>query len=846
MMTSAKTPAAQFANAVDFFFGHNPSNPYWTLVALAMRKVGHLEIVESIPEEDGVLILDENAPFCPQIGLASEMHVVCRPSEPDRIKDILAIFRANEVHMNGGSIFSRTQWERSILLNFASTLIKLDDKWLSDNFDKCFAVLVRRAFANSRLEEFIQPGGLVKVLGHIVETIAPNAKVVYNPFSGMSSYALHIPNGAIYYGEEINSLVAAIANLRLYVKRINGVVYNINAVNEHDYDADLIVSTPPFGLRVRPSDVQFPLERVFTAESLVLRKCLKRSIPAVIVVPRGFNFRKDSASSVRQELIESWNLDMIINLPERIFSNTAIGTTIYVLNPKHGHKGYVRFIDATKTFSNDFHIRILDTESIINTIDNGGDKSKLVSIDAIRENEYNLSPERYFSEDIFVPAGMTLKKMSELGDIIQAPVSTIHGDGKLVNFSVLKNPNPIKIYRPKDFENVEIPMSRHLSLIHSGLLFFGGRGNLGICISTEGETLYTYSDYINFVPDETVVLPQYLLIQFQEEYVREQLPGTTVGCMPIDVFLNIRVLLLPLEAQKRVVEEYQERLIAELGLEVSNLRTQQANEFERNMHVRKHALKQILNEVVPATRRVATFIDSHDGDFRKTDIIAARSNATLNDYTQKLYRNVEKIQRLVSSLTDDVFDDKTNKKIYSKAETFDFSQFMASYSQRKITGDKYRLIFLGESNLYDDEMEIPMDLKPGEKSILSAPTLTAHMSPTEMETVLDNLIANATEHGFTDKSRQDSLYYCVKVLFRNVLDKDRNMLEVRVMNNGAKLPVGMSSDKVFTWGIGRGTGLGSWQVKNIIEHYGGSVEFIQYDDAPDGYNIEYRILIPMS
>lgn len=844
MMTSSKTFTSQFSNAVDYFFGHNPSNPYWALVVLAMRKVGKLEIVEEVLDKEGVVVLDENTAY--YRGEEPDAHIVCHPNNPERIDGILETFRKFESHIQTGSIFFRNQWDRNILLSFASSLIELDDQWLSDNFDKCFAVLVRRAFANTHLDDFIQPGDLVKVLGHIVKAIAPNAKVVYNPFSGMSSYALHIPEGATYIGEEINTLVAAIANLRLYVNGINGTVHNINAVNDHDYNADLIVSTPPFGLRVRPSDVQFPLERVFTAEALVLKKSLKRSIPAVVVVPRGFNIQRDSALSVRQELIESGILDMIINLPEKIFSNTAIGTSIYVLNPNHNHKGYVRFIDASKLYSGDIHIRLLDTDAIFATIDNGGDKSKLVSVNEIRDNDYNLSPERYFSEDIVVPEGMVLKKISELGEIIQVKATTIPSEGKFVNFSVLKNPNPIKIYRPKDFENVEIPMNRHLNLIRSGLLFFGGRGNLGICVSTEGDTLYTYSDYINFAPDEDAVLPQYLLIQLQEEYVREQLLGTTIGRMPIDVFLNIRVLLPSLDAQKRVVEEYQERLISGLGLEVSNLKTQQANEFERNMHLRKHALKQILNEVVPATRRVAAFIDSQDGDFRKTDIIAARSKATLNDYTQKLYRNVEKIQRLVSSLTDDVFDDKTNKKIYQEAETFDFSQFMASYSQRKITGDKYRLIFLGESNLYDAEMEIPTESKPGEKFILSSPTLTAHISPTEMETVLDNLIANATEHGFTDKSRQDSLYYCVKVLFRNVLDKDRNMLEVRVMNNGATLPVGMSPDKVFTWGIGRGTGLGSWQVKNIIEYYGGSVEFIQYDDAPDGYNIEYRILIPMA
>lgn len=845
MMTSSKTSAAQFSNAVDFFFGHNPSNPYWALVALAMRKEGHLEIVEHLPKDTGVLVLDENSPYFPQKGFDREMHVVCRPFAPDRIEDILNTFREYEVHDKGTSIF-RNQWERSILLNFASTLINLDEQWLSNNFDKCFAVLIRRVFADSHLEQFIQPGDLVKVLGHIVKAIAPKAKVVYNPFSGMSSYALHIPNGATYIGEEINTLVAAVAKLRLYVNGISGTVYNVNAINDNDYDSDLIVSTPPFGIRVRPCDVQFPLERVFTTEALVLRKCLKRSLPAVVVVPSGFNYRNDSALSVRQELVESGNLDMIINLPEKIFTNTAIGTSIYVLNPNHNHNEYVRFIDATKSYSDDFHIRILDTQAIITTIDNDGEKSKLVSLDTIKENDYSLSPERYFSEDISVPEGMKLMKMSDLGEIVHLLCDILPVEGKLVNFGVLKNPNPLKVYHADDFEEAELPNNRAMKFVHSGLLFGGGRGISGVCISSEGEHLYTYTDYINFVPDDEVVLPQYIIMQFHEEYVKDQLIGVYSGRMPVGVFLNVRILVPSIEVQRASIEEYQGKLIAELGFEVSNLKTQQANDFERNMHLRKHALKQILNEVVPATRRIANFINSQDGDFRKTDIIAERSKATLDDYTQKLYRNVEKIQRLVASLTDNAMDEKNQKKTYPEAETFDFSQFMASYCHRKITGDKYRLIYIGESSFQDEDTELPADLKPWEKVLVTAPTLTAHIAPTEMEMVFDNLVANATEHGFLDESRKDSLYYCIKVLFKNIIVNDKMMLEIRVMNNGEKLPNGISSDKIFTWGVGSGTGLGAWQVKNIIEHYGGSVEFIQYDDAPDGYNIEYRIVIPMA
>ncbi|MBD5505572.1 MAG: N-6 DNA methylase [Lachnospiraceae bacterium] len=825
MMTSAKTSTTQFTNAVDFFFGHNPSNPYWALVALAMRKVGHLEIVEEITDEEGLVVLDENTPYFKSES-EPDVHIVCHTENPGRIYDILSTIREYESHTQSGSIFSRNQWERSILLNFASALIKLDDQWLAEYFDKCFAVLVRRAFANSQLEQFIQPGDLVTVLGHIVKAIAPDANVVYNPFSGMSSYALHIPKGATYIGEEINPLVAAIANLRLYVKGINGTVYNINAVNDHDYDANLIVSTPPFGLRVRPSDVQFPLERVFTTEALVLRKCLKRSIPAVVVVPRGFNFRKDSALSVRQELIESGNLDMIINLPEKVFSNTAIGTSIYVLNPKHNHKGYVRFIDATKSFSDGFHIRLLDTDAIINIIDNGGEKSKLVSIDVIRENEYNLSPERYFSEDICVPAGMTLKKVSELGDIIQVPAPAIPEDGKFVNFSVLKNPNPIKIYRPEDFENVEIPMNRHINLIHSGLLFFGGRGNLGICITTEGETLYTYSDYINFVPDEAIVLPQYLLIQFQKEYVIEQLPGEIIGRMPVDVFQNIRILVPTLEVQKQIIEDYQERLISELGLEVSTLKTEKFEEMERNLHLRRHTLGNLLNVLLPSVDILKDFISDQEGTFSKDKVISTRTGLTLEKLVTRIHDSFGRVETLVNKLTD--------SDSFGIPEEVNIQEFITDFVNH-----------YPQSNFRIIPIDSKISLSEDEDKIV-APLIS--FSREDLYTVFDNIVTNAHKYGFANTEKLDNI-----VGIRFSLDTSVSLpyVLIQIMNNGAPLVSNLDPDKIFAWGVGSGSGsgLGGWHIKRLVEHFGGTVRVCQYSpeasDCTADYTLGYEISLPL-
>lgn len=162
--------------------------------------------------------------------------------------------------------------------------------------------------------------------------------------------------------------------------------------------------------------------------------------------------------------------------------------------------------------------------------------------------------------------------------------------------------------------------------------------------------------------------------------------------------------------------------------------------------------------------------------------------------------------------------------------------FFAEYEQNKLS-DRYKLSiydFPGISSESDDFNDDVANLDENR--------LTAYISKSGLVTIFDNIIANAVNHGFTDQER----IYMIRINYANILTEDGKMLEIRIMNNGEKLPDGMTPDKIFTWGIGSGTGYGSWQTKNIVEHYGGYIEFNQFDDNADGFNIEYRIILPMT
>ena len=109
-------------------------------------------------------------------------------------------------------------------------------------------------------------------------------------------------------------------------------------------------------------------------------------------------------------------------------------------------------------------------------------------------------------------------------------------------------------------------------------------------------------------------------------------------------------------------------------------------------------------------------------------------------------------------------------------------------------------------------------------------------SPKDLSQILENIITNANKYGFTDKSRND---YEVQISLEEIKDN----IIIKVANNGASLHPSMTPEKLFTWGGGDGTGLGLWQVRNIVEHFNGTVEAKIYDEA---FSFEIRISVPIT
>ena len=122
-----------------------------------------------------------------------------------------------------------------------------------------------------------------------------------------------------------------------------------------------------------------------------------------VVVPHGVLFRGSSEKEIRKGILEDDFLDAVIGLPPNLFYGTCISAALLIINKNKPFEraGKVLFINAALGFEkgkNKNKLRDEDIEMIVSTFDLYEDikrYSKVVEMDEIRENDYNLNIRRY-------------------------------------------------------------------------------------------------------------------------------------------------------------------------------------------------------------------------------------------------------------------------------------------------------------------------------------------------------------------------------------------------------------------------------------------------------------------
>ena len=149
-------------------------------------------------------------------------------------------------------------------------------------------------------------------------------------------------------------------------------------------------------------------------------------------------FRGGAEGKIRQQLVNEDLIEAIIGLPANLFYGTGIPATIILYNKdkEAARQNKIFFIDASREFQEGKNQNVLrdeDVEKIVSTFDNYEEVekySRIVTLDEIKENDYNLNISRYIDiteEEEQIDVAQAIKELKQLEQERNEIEATMYG-----------------------------------------------------------------------------------------------------------------------------------------------------------------------------------------------------------------------------------------------------------------------------------------------------------------------------------------------------------------------------------------------------------------------------------
>lgn len=188
-------------------------------------------------------------------------------------------------------------------------------------------------------------------LNAFINEITDGAESVFDPACGVGGtlLALHLPRTARIVGNEIDSNVARIAEMRLLLHGYEHIdIRSMDSLKEESQDTwDLIVTQPPFGMRLDRESLSFRLRSELPQGKAVqgdvawlqlVSNHLTDSGRAFIVFPPQAITSKLGSGDLLRRIAEADCLDAIVALPPGLIPGTQTGSVLLGLS-KNRPKG---------------------------------------------------------------------------------------------------------------------------------------------------------------------------------------------------------------------------------------------------------------------------------------------------------------------------------------------------------------------------------------------------------------------------------------------------------------------------------------------------------------------------
>lgn len=454
----------------------------------------------------------------------------------DRLSNLIAIFE------NPALDFSRNRAE--------------GDDILGDGYE-----FLMRHFATESGKskgQFYTPAEVSRIMAKIIgiNKIDSDAEVtVYDPTCGSGSLLLRVvgecKGRAALYGQEKEATTAGLARMNMIlhdnptaeIKQGNTLADPLFQEEGSLKTFDFVVANPPFSDKRWSNGLTLPEDKPYNRFSafgvppdkngdfaflLHIVRSLKRNGKGACILPHGVLFRGNAEAEIRKNLILKGYIKGIIGLPANLFYGTGIPASIIVIDKENAvnRKG-IFIIDAGKGYIKDGNknrLREQDIHKIADVFNNYkqiAGFSRMVSLEEIGKNEYNLNIPRYIenleTEDIQdIEAHL-------LGGIPNSDIDAMHDYWH--EFPTLKNALFEPNVRPK-YSNLKIEKEKIK------------------------QTIFEHPEFVAFTRKTDA------LFNTWKTKSTDYLKSLSVDCLPKEIILEISESLLTLFNNEILVENY--------------------------------------------------------------------------------------------------------------------------------------------------------------------------------------------------------------------------------------------------------------------------------------------------
>ncbi|MEQ5801628.1 N-6 DNA methylase [Halomonas sp. H10-9-1] len=322
---------------------------------------------------------------------------------------------------------------RDLITHFSEYRLRNEDFEFPDLLGAAYEYLIRD-FADSAGKkggEFYTPRPVVRMMVRLMDPEEGHS--VYDPCMGSGGMLIHAkeyleeqgcdPRRLNLFGQEASGSVWAIAKMNMLLHGVSSAdLRNDDTLTDPQHVEggeltrfDRILTNPPFSIGYTPSQ-NFPErfhygsvpEGAKKADLMFLQHmvaCLKSDGRLATVMPHGVLFRGGDEKRIRAGMLEDDLVEAVIGLAPNLFYGTGIPASILILRAKgakpEARQGKVLFINADREYYEgraQNHLLPEHIEKIASTFDAFDDVpgfARVVPIEELRNNDYNLNIRRY-------------------------------------------------------------------------------------------------------------------------------------------------------------------------------------------------------------------------------------------------------------------------------------------------------------------------------------------------------------------------------------------------------------------------------------------------------------------